>query len=246
MKQMMLFFAILISGSIYAQKDNRYIREGNNRYKDNNFEDAEIEYRRALSENEASEKATYNLGGALYKQDKYEEAGKLYQELASSEDDKENLARYYHNMGNAYFKSNELQKSIDAYKKALINDPTSEDTRYNLVYAKKKLQEQQNQQQQDQNQQEQEQEQEQQEQEQQQQDQQQQEQQEQEQQEQQQEQEQQQQEQEQGQQQPKPAEISEEDARRLLEAIENDEKEVQEKVKKEMAKTKKVKSEKDW
>lgn len=226
----------------YGQAEIKHLREGNRHYFDSAFTESEIEYRKALQAEGESERAKYNLGGSLYKQQRYEEAQNIYKELANNETDKEKLARYHYNLGNTYMKSGKLKESIDAYKQALRLNPDDDAAKYNLSYALRQQQQQQQQQKNQQNQEQDQQQQQEQEQEQQEkegeQDQQEQ------QQEQQQEGEQQEQEQ-QGEQEQREVEISEEDARRLLEAIENEEKELQKKLL-EKQKTKPVQSDKNW
>jgi len=166
-------------------------------------------------------------------------------------EDPETRSRVYHNMGNSLLEAGQYGPSIEAYKESLRLNPGDMDTKYNLAYAKQKLQEQQQQQQQqqqnqqekDQQQQDQQQDQEQQQQDQQQPDQQ--DQQQPDQQDQQQQDQQEQQEQDQ-QQQAQPLQISREDAERMLNAIQQQENEVKEKVDKKKAAVAKVKTEKDW
>lgn len=234
---------IILGG--YAQKTDRdFVRQGNKLYTDSMFVKAEVEYRRALDVNPKSMEAMYNLGNALLMQQKAEEAMKQFTNAASlvevnekyiakTTEGKERLASIYHNMGVILQSSKQLDACIDAYKKSLRNNPADHETRYNLTVAQKMKKEQE--QQQDNQQQNQEQEEEKQEEEQQQsqnqnQDQQ-----------QNQEQEQQQQQQEQQQ-----NEMSQENAEQMLKAIMQDEKDIQEKVKKAMQEVQPRKFEKDW
>lgn len=128
-----------------AQKESKDVRFGNKLYKQNKFTDAEAFYKKGLAKNNQSFEASFNLGDALYRQKKYTEAVDQFVKAASLVDDKKKIAAAYHNVGNAFFKLKELQKSIDAYKKALKNNPKDEETRYNLALAQKYLQLQQNQ-----------------------------------------------------------------------------------------------------
>ena len=235
-----IFIIISVSFTVisFGQSEVKHIREGNKSYYDSAYTDSEIAYRKALEKDQNSVKAKYNLGGALYKQERYDEAENIYKDLAQNKSDKKDLAKYHYNLGNSYFQSGKIKESVEAYKKALRYNPDDAATKYNLSYALK-MQQQQQQQKQNQNQNknkdEQEQSQQEQNQEQGQQDQ-----------EQQQNQEEQQNnKQEQQEQQPQKAEISEEDARRLLEALENEEKELQKKLL-EKQKTKQVKTDKNW
>ncbi len=241
-------FLILLSMPLIAagQSAMQNVRQGNDLYLENSFEKAVGEYRKSISSEEAPLEGFYNMGNSYYRQGKYEEASQYFKMAADRAEDEETKAKAYHNLGNSLFKQKELEKSIEAYKHALLNQPKDEESRYNLAYAQQLLQEQQQQEQeqeQEQEQDQQEQEQDQQEQDQQEQE----EQQEQEQQEQEQEQEQEQQEQEeQQQQQQQEQQVSREDAERILEALNNKEKEVQEKLKKKKGKAVEVDIEKDW
>ena len=230
----------------YAQRTDRdFVRRGNKLYADSLFVKAEVEYRRALDVNPQSMEAMYNLGNSLLAQQKAEEAMKQYQAAASlipaggrniavADEDKMKLAQIYHNMGVLLQSSQQLDACIEAYKSALRNNPRDHETRYNLTLAMKQRQQQQQEQQQNQDQQNQDQQKEEEKQEQ-------------EQQEQQNQQEQEQQPQEQQQQQPQEQQdMSKENAEQMLNAIMQDEKEIQEKVQKAMQEVQPRRFEKDW
>ena len=244
--------------AVYGQKERKMIREGVKAYQKGNYDEAEVLFRKAGDMDRESFVADFNTGAALYGQEKYEETVKQYEPLVDMSDDPETMAKVWHNIGNSMLEAGQYRQSIEAYKNSLRLNPADQDTKYNLAYAKKKLQDQQEQQnqdqqqqnqdqQQDQQQQQQDQDQQKQDQDQQKQDQEQQQQQDQEQQQQQdQEQQQQQQDQEQQHQQPRPLEISKEDAERMLDAIQQQEKDVLQKVEEKKAAASKVKTEKDW
>ncbi len=234
---------------LVAQQHKGEIREGNRLFKSEKFEDSELAYRKALDIQANSLPATFNLGDALYRQEKFEEAGRQFSSAGTKNTSKEVQAQAFHNLGNSLLQEGKLDEAIEAYKEALRRNPADMETKYNLAYAqnlKKKEEEQEQDQNQDQNQDQQEQNQEQnQDQNQDQQDQNQDQQNQDQQQQQQDQQEQQNQDQEQ-QQQPADQKISKEDAQRLLAALANDELKTQEKVKKAQAKAKKVRTLKDW
>jgi tetratricopeptide (TPR) repeat protein len=238
---------LLYAGAAFAQKENKYIRDGNDKYYDDNYKEAEVDYMKALEKNPESVRGQYNLGGALYKQENFEDATKLYGNVVSRASDDQNKADAFYNLGNSYLKAQKYEEAINAYKDALRIDPEDMDTKYNLEYAKKMMQQQQQQQdQQNQDQNKDQENKEEQQQDQQNQDQQQQDQQEKQDQQQQQQQDQQNQDQQQ-QQQPQPQQISKQDAERMLEALKNDENKTLEKVKlQQMQKVQAKKVEKDW
>lgn len=246
MRYILLIISLCMAVSSYAQRTDRdFVRRGNKLYADSLFVKAEVEYRRALDVNPQSMEAMYNLGNSLLAQQKAEEAMKQYQAAASlipaggrniavADEDKMKLAQIYHNMGVLLQSSQQLDACIEAYKSALRNNPRDHETRYNLTLAMKQRQQQQQEQQQNQDQQNQDQQKEEEKQEQ-------------EQQEQQNQQEQEQQPQEQQQQQPQEQQdMSKENAEQMLNAIMQDEKEIQEKVQKAMQEVQPRRFEKDW
>ena len=136
----------------YGQKTDRdYLRSGNKLYKDSLFVKAEVDYRKALELNPKSADAMYNLGNALMMQEKAKEAMEQFDAASRLEKDKKKLAQIYHNMGVILQSSKQLPQCIEAYKQSLRNNPKDNETRYNLALAQKQLKDQQqNQQNQDQ------------------------------------------------------------------------------------------------
>ena len=140
-----LIAAVVISFPSVAQQERKFIREGNDLFDKQDFEKAEVEYRKALDTEVKSYEGAFNLGDALYKQKKFDEALQQFQSLAQNEKDKEKLGELYHNIGNTLLAMNKLDESIEAYKQSLRNRPNSQETKYNLEFARKQKQDQQNQ-----------------------------------------------------------------------------------------------------
>ena len=234
MKKFYILSLLLVAsaGQVLAQQktDRDYLRSGNKLYNDSLFIKAEVDYRKALEINPKSTDAMFNLANALLMQQKAQEAMEQYQSVSKIEKDKEKLAQIYHNMGVMLQSAKQLPQCIEAYKESLRNNPKDDETRYNLALAQKQLKDQQqNQQNQDQQQQQQEQKEDKQDQN-----------------KDQQEQDQKdQQQQNQQQQQQNKNEMSKENAEQLLNAVMQDEKNVQDKVKKQIQIQGK-KLEKDW
>ncbi|MBE6286746.1 MAG: VWA domain-containing protein [Mediterranea massiliensis] len=223
---LLLLLLPLVASAQKAERD--YIRKGNRQFKDSIFVEAEVNYRKALDVNPQSTVSMYNLANTLAAQNKLQEAMDQYTTVAKIEKDKANLAQIYHNMGVIFHSQKEFGKAVEAYKESLRNNPKDDETRYNLALAQKQLQDQQ-QQQQEQNQQNQEQQQQQQEEQQQNNDQ----------------QDQQQQQQPPQQQQQDKEEMSKENAEQLLRSVMQDEKDVQDKLKKQQV-IQGGRLEKDW
>jgi tetratricopeptide (TPR) repeat protein len=171
----------------------------------------------------------FNLANTLLMQQKAKEAMEQYQSVSKIEKDKDKLAQIFHNMGVILQSSKQYPQCIEAYKESLRNNPKDDETRYNLALAQKLLKDQQqDQHNQDQQQQQQEQKEDKQDQN-----------------KDQQEQDQKDQQQNQQQQQQNKNEMSKENAQQLLNAVMQDEKNVQDKVKKQIQIQGK-KLEKDW
>ena len=143
-KILLLIFILYGLGS-YAQKENTLLRQGNREFEKNEYKEAEKDYRKALELNKESLKGQFNLGTAVYKNNNFEESAKIYSNLAGNKLDRDTKSKVYHNLGNSFLQSKEYEKSIDAYKNALMNDPKNKDTKYNLEYAKMMLKKQQQQ-----------------------------------------------------------------------------------------------------
>lgn len=130
----------------YAQSEKKHLKDGNEAYKKSDYVTAEKQFGKALEKNKDSYKGAFNLGDAYYKQGKYEEAANQFQLLTHRATSKDTLAKAFHNLGNSLLKSKKYQESVDAYKNALKNNPNDADTRYNLAYAQQYLKQQQEQQ----------------------------------------------------------------------------------------------------
>lgn len=243
-----LFCFVVFGLSAQIATETDHIRRGNRLYVDSLFERAEVEYRKALEINAESVDAMYNLGNALFNQipqagDKAEERGKeamkLYLTASQLETDKSRLAHIYDNMGTLMYMAQQYPQSVEAYKMSLRNNPSDDETRYNLAKAMHMLkqqqqdpQEQQEEQQQDQQQQDQQQEQQQESQ--------------QNQQEQNQNQEENQQQHQQEQSEQSEEQISKENAEQILNALMQDEKDIQERQKQMMQQRQGKSFDKDW
>lgn len=146
-------FLLFAAGASSQKAERDYIRKGNRLFNDSVFVDAEVNYRKALEVNPKSTASMYNLGNTLSQQQKFQDAMEQYASASNIEKDKAKLAQIYHNMGVLFQAGKDYAKAVDAYKMSLRNNPKDDETRYNLALAQKMLKDQQqNQQNQDQNQ----------------------------------------------------------------------------------------------
>lgn len=135
-----------ISMNLFSQNERQFIREGNKFYNKNNFNEAEVNYRKSLLKDSTYQIGRYNLANSLYKQKNFGEAEKYYSKIAENEMDKDIRSKAFHNLGNTYMQNRDYQKAVDAYKQSLKANPTDVDTKYNLSYALQMLKQQQQQQ----------------------------------------------------------------------------------------------------
>ncbi|MGZ0015524.1 tetratricopeptide repeat protein [Yeosuana sp. AK3] len=118
------------------KKATKYLFEGNQLAKQDDFISAEMEYRKAISENPSSAIGAYNLANAYYKKGSLEEALFRQQEVVETSTSKEEKHKAFHNIGNILMQNKKCKEAVEAYKNALRNNPTDDETRYNLGLAK--------------------------------------------------------------------------------------------------------------
>lgn len=147
MKKLCFLFALLLNLSGFSQdaekarkKAERNARdlvyEGNSLIEKDDFISAEMEYRKAISEQEKSVAGAYNLGHSYYKKGNYGEALFRNKEAARNAKTKEEKHRAYHNIGNILMQDEQCKEAMEAFKNALRANPNDEETRYNFALAK--------------------------------------------------------------------------------------------------------------
>lgn len=158
--QVLLFTALLLWGVNATAQDSKLLKqqeeaaqtslnltfEANENLTQNQDDvQAEMAYRRAISKNDSNSVAKYNLGNLYYRNNSMGEAFTRFKEAGLTSDDKTDRHKAYHNLGNVFMKNKEYPKAVEAYKEALRNDPTDDQTRYNLALAKQESKKQQDQ-----------------------------------------------------------------------------------------------------
>ncbi|MGB1309335.1 MAG: aerotolerance regulator BatC, partial [Oceanihabitans sp.] len=160
MKQLLAIIIACISISTFAQnkekeiihaqkKANNYVYQANDLVSNDNYIAAEMEYRKAISTQPNAITGTYNLGNSYYKKGKFDEALFRHEQTAKNATSKAEKHKAFHNIGNILMQSKQCKLAAEAFKNALRNDPTDNETRYNYVLAKECAQEQQKQDQED-------------------------------------------------------------------------------------------------
>lgn len=137
------FFALLFfgMGGAFAQEKDKSLPTANEEYAAKNFMNAEADYRISNSKFPNRSVAPFNLGNAIYKQNQASEAKYAYAKALKNAKSRLQKHKAFHNLGNVFMKEKNYTEAVEAYKNALRNGPTDEETRYNFALAKKMLKE---------------------------------------------------------------------------------------------------------
>ena len=144
MKKYKLLFALLSFGLMSAQnniekKSNNLVFDGNMEFEKKDLELAEYKFRKAKAIDSLNYDAPYNLGNSLYENKLVNDAELMYKKALKINSSKENKFKAFHNLGNIYLQKEDYQNAVSAFRSALLNNPDDEETRYNYVLAKELL-----------------------------------------------------------------------------------------------------------
>lgn len=133
------FYAQSIQNKSVEKKVKRYLSEAAKHIETNNFAEAEAAFRKAVSADPENDLARYNFGKLYLENDKHRDAFLRLLEATEKSEDKSLRHKSFHNKGNIFMKDERYPEAVEAYKNALRNNPTDEETRYNLALAKKMM-----------------------------------------------------------------------------------------------------------
>lgn len=140
---------MMVSISTFAQQTKEqqrelkaaqnYLSEAQQALQKDEFVAAEADFRNSISLNPKNEVAKYNLGTAYYGRKKNAEAMLRFKQAATTATSKSDKHKAFHNLGNTFMNEKKYQEAVEAYKNALRNNPNDDETRYNLALAKEML-----------------------------------------------------------------------------------------------------------
>lgn len=139
MKQWINYMLLFIPAFALAQKPDNDMAKGNGEFVKKKYREAEADFRISKSKSPAKASADYNLGNALYRQGEHTEAWIAYSRAIENAQTKQQKHMAYHNVGNLFMKAKDYERAVEAYKNALRNNPRDEQTRYNYALAKEML-----------------------------------------------------------------------------------------------------------
>ena len=153
LKTLCVFLVFNFGTSIIAQEANKekqkvlkeskeFLSEASYEMENNNFSLAEAAYREAIATNPEEDTGKYNLGIAYYDKEMNDVAMSRFKQAAAVADTKSDKHKVFHNLGNTFMNEKLYKEAVDSYKNALRNNPKDEETRYNYALAKELLEEQ--------------------------------------------------------------------------------------------------------
>lgn len=150
MKRIFPAFAAVLIVSLFVTANAAFadvgasMRQGNRQYEKGEYEEALQSYQEALVQEPDNPRIHYNIGRALYKMERYDEAISEF-ELGCLEKDKKFQANTFYNIGNCQYKKGQLGAAIDAYKTTLLLDHEDMSAKQNLEFCLKMKEQAQNQ-----------------------------------------------------------------------------------------------------
>ena len=118
------------------KKATNMVFKANELVVEDNYVEAEMEYRKAISEAPTKAVGAYNLAHTYYKKGSFDEALFRSQEAAKNATSKDEKHRAFHNIGNILMQNKQCKEAVEAFKNALRSNPNDEETRYNFALAK--------------------------------------------------------------------------------------------------------------
>ena len=139
------FLFLFISTNILSQENiadkisNNLTLDGNLEYANKKLIEAEAFYRTAISKDSMNNIASYNMANSFYESGLKAEAINEYKSSILKSRNKQDLHKSYHNLGDVYMQNKDYQNAVNSFKKALLNNPSDDETRYNYALAKELL-----------------------------------------------------------------------------------------------------------
>lgn len=139
LKNILSAITLLLSIIANAQEKDKNLPQANEEFEAKNYVEAEANYRISQSKFPKKAIASYNLGNTIYSINQPSEAKLSYMKAIEESTSRPEKHKAFHNLGNVFMKEKNYTAAVQAYKNALINDPSDEETRYNYALAKKML-----------------------------------------------------------------------------------------------------------
>ena len=134
-----VIFLLLVFGNMAQAQVTRYLNDGNKLYGQQKYKEATADYAKAVAKNPTYTPGLFNLGSSLYQEKKFDSSRKVMEATAKISNDKGSKAAANYNIGNTYMSQQKWEDAINAYKHTLRNNPQDVDAKYNLSYAEQMM-----------------------------------------------------------------------------------------------------------
>lgn len=138
-KNTITYIILLLTFAVKAQEKDKNLPQGNESFEAKKYAEAESDYRISQAKFAKKSASSYNLGTSIYKQKQPTEAKYQFARAAKDAKSKPEKHKAFHNLGNSLMSEKNYAGAVEAYKNALRNNPSDEETRYNYALAKKML-----------------------------------------------------------------------------------------------------------
>lgn len=135
----MMVLLLLLAATDAPAQVTRYLNQGNSLYGQKRYKEAAADYAKAVAKNPTYTPGLFNLGNSLYQQKQYDSSRKVMEATEKVAKDKGSKAAANYNIGNTYMSQQKWEEAKDAYKKTLRANPQDADAKYNLSYAEQML-----------------------------------------------------------------------------------------------------------
>ena len=144
-KLLSIILTVFVAASLplFAQTDKREVRAGNRKFSKRNYGESEIDYRKAVLKDSLSIAGQYNLASALYRQENFEEAAKSLAKIEAEVAETPYASDYYYNEGDVALQRKDYAAAVKAFRESLLLNPGDIDAKENYLYAKEMLKNQQ-------------------------------------------------------------------------------------------------------
>lgn len=152
----MVFRAFLFAVLLLASDDDgkKQGRRGNALYQSEQYQEAVTAYREGLLALEGNDEVTSairyglqnNIGAALHQMGEIEAASEAFRHALALSPTDGDYGRTSYNAGNTAFAGQDLEASLEYYKKSLLAQPDNMDAKFNYEFVKRRIEQQQNQQ----------------------------------------------------------------------------------------------------
>ena len=139
MRRLLCILLIFSALPLAAQVDRKEVRAGNRKFRKGAWEEAELDYRKAVLKDSLSVAGEYNLASSLYRQGTYEEAAQALGRADAEVAETPHAAAYYYNEGDVALQRKDYGAAVKAFRQSLLLNPGDMDAKENYIYAKEML-----------------------------------------------------------------------------------------------------------